>query len=175
MELTHEVWRPVKGFEDFYDISSHGRIKSKRKNRILKPSKTGRYDHVSLRGNGKRKEACIHRLVAETFVSNPNGFPQINHKDENTRNNMAANLEWCTAKYNNAYGNHPKAAYTKVNQYSYDGEFIKQWDSINEAADYYGIKYQGISRCCRGLRKHCYGFVWRYAGRIRRWQKRTAS
>ena len=46
----------------------------------------------------------VHRIVAETFISNPNGYPQVNHKDENKLNNCVDNLEWCTASYNNSYG-----------------------------------------------------------------------
>ena len=176
MELKQEEWRPVKGFEGYYDVSSYGRVRSKRGNRILKPSHSGEYDHISLSVCGASKDFCIHKLVANAFVANPNKLDTINHIDENKRNNAADNLEWCTAQYNATYGNGALSRYTKVDQYSYDGEFIKQWESIKDAAEFYGIKYQGISRCCRGLRKHCYGFIWKYAGKTRKWEKtKTAS
>ena len=50
----------------------------------------------------------IHRLLAEAFIPNPNNYPQINHKDENKKNNSLNNLEWCTCKYNINYGTRTK-------------------------------------------------------------------
>ena len=50
------------------------------------------------------KSTLVHRIVAESFVFNPNNFPEINHKDENKLNNSADNLEWCTKSYNQNYG-----------------------------------------------------------------------
>jgi hypothetical protein len=58
---------------------------------------------VELIYNGKKRCALIHRLVGEAFIPNPNNFPQINHMDENPKNNRWDNLEWCTAAYNNKY------------------------------------------------------------------------
>lgn len=66
-------------------------------------SKQG-YPRITVKVNGKRKNVSIHRLVAETFIPNPNNYPIINHKDENKQNNNVDNLEWCTYKYNNDYG-----------------------------------------------------------------------
>jgi len=54
--------------------------------------------------DGDRKKFPVHRLVASTFIPNPNNYPQINHKDEDKTNNSISNLEWCTAKYNINYG-----------------------------------------------------------------------
>lgn len=54
--------------------------------------------------NNKKYTRYAHRLVAEAFIPNQNNYPQVNHKDENKRNNSIDNLEWCTAKYNNNYG-----------------------------------------------------------------------
>lgn len=163
MELICEEWKPVKGYEQYYEVSNCGRIKSKRFNRILKPSTSGEYNHICLCNGENKKDRSVHRIVAEAFVDNPRNLEVINHIDENKRNNHAENLEWCTTQYNSTYGVGSLSRNSKVNQYSYDGEFIKQWDRIKDAAEYYGIKYQGISRCCRGLRKHCYGFIWKYA------------
>ena len=52
----------------------------------------------------------MHRLVANAFIPNPNNLPQINHKDENSKNNNVKNLEWCTQKYNNNYGTYKERA-----------------------------------------------------------------
>ena len=56
----------------------------------------------------KRHKWRIHRLVAETFIPNPDNLPEVNHKDENKLNNEASNLEWCTHKYNSNYGSRPR-------------------------------------------------------------------
>lgn len=66
--------------------------------------------NVSLFKNGKKKNKLVHRLVAEAFIENKKNYPQINHKDENTLNNMVENLEWCTQKYNNNYGTYRERA-----------------------------------------------------------------
>ena len=61
---------------------------------------------VKLCKNGKSKTYFVHRLIAEAFIPNPFGAPQVNHKDENITNNAKCNLEWCDSKYNNNYGGH---------------------------------------------------------------------
>lgn len=62
--------------------------------------KNNRYEYVVISENGNRKHHAIHRLVADAFLPNPNGFLEINHIDNNPHNNMANNLEWCNRKYN---------------------------------------------------------------------------
>ena len=59
--------------------------------------------------DGTRKHKKVHRLVAETFLENPNGFFEINHIDENKHNNQLCNLEWCTSSYNKRYGTGKKS------------------------------------------------------------------
>ncbi len=106
-----EEWRDIEGYENLYQVSNKGQIKSlgngqtNSKERILKISlnKNGRYQ-VTLSKNGKRERFYVHRLVAQTFLENPNNYPMINHKDENKLNNCVENLEFCTAKYNVNYG-----------------------------------------------------------------------
>ena len=71
---------------------------------INKISRNSGYFEVKLYKNGKSKSFFVHRLVAVAFVSNINNLPQVNHKDENTHNNHADNLEWCDASYNQTYG-----------------------------------------------------------------------
>ena len=111
-----EIWRDIKNYEGLYQISNLGRVKRLRfinrhlnfeKEKILKPYKDGGnyYFVIGLHKDGKRKYKAIHRLVAETFIPNPNNYPVVNHKDENKLNNRIDNLEWCTHKYNSNYGN----------------------------------------------------------------------
>lgn len=108
-QLTDEEWRPIQGFEQDYEVSSQGRIRSHRKGfvQILKPifEKWNGYFTVSLfDADGRMHKAKIHRLVALAFIPNPHGYPCVNHKDENKTNNRADNLEWCTKAYNSVYG-----------------------------------------------------------------------
>ena len=113
-----EEWKDIKGFEGVYQISSEGKVKSLeryckskngsvrlKKELILKPfMNTNGYCFVVLRLNNEYKTKSIHRLVAETFIPNPDNLPCVNHKDEVKSNNSVSNLEWCSVAYNNSYG-----------------------------------------------------------------------
>ena len=107
--MEKEIWKDIKGFEGTYQVSNFGNIKSLRrtvkrssqtgdylqKEVILKPATNAKgYYHVALRKDGDSKTFRIHRLVAESFISNPTGHPQVNHKDGNKTNNHVNNLEW---------------------------------------------------------------------------------
>lgn len=114
-----ELWKDIPGFENDYQVSNLGRVKSKDriilvcdttlynrhlKSKILKQGLTKGYPSVSLHIEKKIKIVYVHRLVALAFIPNPYNLPQINHKDENPKNNCVDNLEWCDSKYNNNYG-----------------------------------------------------------------------
>jgi hypothetical protein len=101
-----EIWKQVKGCEVYYEVSNLGNIKSVRANILLSQHiKDNGYKKVTFKVNGKQKSHNVHRLVAETFLPNPNDYKYVNHKDENKLNNRSDNLEWCSAKYNSNYGN----------------------------------------------------------------------
>ena len=112
--MTEEIWRPIEGYEGLYEISSYGRVKSVdrydrrnqfRKGKLLKNKDNGNgYLICSLSKNGIVKNKYIHRLVAEAFIERADGLYEVNHKDENKKNNSVDNLEWCDRKYNNTYG-----------------------------------------------------------------------
>ena len=86
----NEIWEPVKGYEGLYEVSNLGRVKSlnykrTKQEKILKPNITkANYQQVHLCKDKKIKILYIHRLVAETFIPNPNNYPCVNHKDENS-------------------------------------------------------------------------------------------
>ena len=123
-DIQTEVWRPVVGYEELYEVSNTGRVRSLdmwrkscgnnkawHRGQILKPTFVrGGYVAVGLNKNGVRKTYTIHRLVALSFI--PNDDPvyktQINHKNEIKNDNRVENLEWCTACYNVNYGSRNK-------------------------------------------------------------------
>lgn len=192
--LEGEIWKGVKGFGNFYEVSNLGRVRSKeritkiqpychivRKSRILKAQFNGSYYRVVISFNGKCRQVLIHRLVAETFIPNPNNLPEVNHKDEDKSNNKASNLEWCSRLYNMAYGT--KSArqslfmtLTKgvpVSQYTLDGVFVANYATIEQARKKNNISRGGIKCTCDGKQKSAGGYLWRYInedspGQIRR-------
>ena len=105
-----EEWRDITGFENYYQVSNLGNVRSclntghkmTNKWRILSPRLDNRgYLFVNLYDeNHNMKSIKIHRLVAMAFVPNPHNYNIVNHKDENPANNKAENLEWCTQKQN---------------------------------------------------------------------------
>ena len=99
----NELWKTVKDYEGKYHVSSIGRVKSTIKGgeKILKPrTAPNGYLHVAFYKTSRVTCHRVHRLVAMAFIPNPNELPQINHIDGNKLNNLAENLEWCNARYN---------------------------------------------------------------------------
>ena len=177
-----EEWKDIKDYEGLYQISNFGRVKSlerinknnrKVRERILKQSKDNMgYYMVGLSKYGKEKTRTIHRLVAETFINNPNGYNYINHIDCNKTNNKVENLEWCTQKYNvqEAFRNNLQKVYRgkdstsskKVGQYDLKDNLIKIWDCTMDIQRELGFKNNNISSNCLGKKPTAYGYKWRY-------------
>lgn len=166
-----EEWRDVKGYENLYQVSRKGRVRSSHKGywEVLTSvvNRQG-YNQYLFHKDGKRKNMRGNRLVAEAYILNPDNLPFVNHKDENPANDCVDNLEWCTAKYNINYGtarqrasiNHSKNR--PVCMFDVDGAFIREFYNLNEAAKYIQGKHTCILRCCCN-KVFCYkGYIWRY-------------
>lgn len=102
--MDREIFKPIKGFETRYSVSNHGRVYSHSRGIYLK----GKYDkdgyiEYSLWDGFRPNYRRGHRLVAESFIPNPDNLPVVNHKDHSKDNNHYSNLEWCTVAYNTKY------------------------------------------------------------------------
>lgn len=96
-----EIWKDINNYENLYKVSNLGNIFSIKNNKLLSlwKDKDG-YLRCNLKHNKKIKQATVHRLVAETFISNPENKLQINHKNGIRNDNRVENLEWCTCLEN---------------------------------------------------------------------------
>ena len=176
-----EEWKDIKGYEGLYMVSNEGRVKSVErkvwnsgkqcyktiKERILKPGNNGEgYLIVNLCKEGNQKFYTVHRLVAQSFLPNPDNLPQINHVDENKKNNCVDNLEWCTNKYNINHGTRTdrmaKTRSKPVLGISLDGKSYLYFNSTRDAERLGGFNQGAISDCCRGERKSHHGYTWEY-------------
>ena len=172
-----EIFKDIKGYEGLYQVSDWGRVKSlitdkNRRKRILKQHNRGNgYIFVVLTNNEHQsKNISVHRLVAETFLPNPENLPEVNHIDENKENNRVDNLEWCDHTYNINYGNRTKkASESNLNgklskpilQYTKDGELVREWESQSEAQRN-GFNQGAIGACCRGEKRQYKGYIWKF-------------
>lgn len=159
------AWRPVVGFEGFYQVNESGTVVSLRTGKERKPvlnQKNG-YCALVLCGDHTKKTVYVHRIVAEAFLENPNGYGFVNHKDENKLNNAVENLEWCSKAYNNTYNGKAQRCCKKIIQRDPNAGIETIWDSARKASEAGIAHYKNISACCRGLRKAAGGYEWRFA------------
>lgn len=123
----------------------------------MKPFSKEMYPKIMLVKNGERKAFCIHRIVAYTFLPNPNNYPYVNHKDESKTNSRVENLEWCTPQYNTLYGTGLQKHSTKIIVYNAAGAFINEFCSQHSAAKELGANLCSINRCLKGTKMHFKG------------------
>ena len=154
----------IKNFEN-YQITDDGRVWSKTANKYLKPVDAGKYRKVTLYSEGRVAQPTIHYLVASAFVPNPENLPEINHRDENTHNNTAENLEWCSHIYNMRYGTRTQRQIDSISkevyQYTKDLELVHTYKSCTEAErENPQFNHRGISYACIGKLKTYKGYIW---------------
>lgn len=178
-----EIWKDIKGYENLYQISNMGRVKSLekfrvngknggyiQKSKILKPQQQlNGYLQICLHQDKRIKHFLIHRLVAIHFLPNPQNLPQVNHINEDKTDNRVENLEWCTNEYNLNYGSCITRMKEKLNipiiQFSKYDNFIQIWKSTTTASKSLNINKGNINGCLKGRYgcKTAGGYKWGYA------------
>lgn len=195
-----EVWKQIPEYEGFYEASNLGNIRAlkrvvKRKDslytigtsHILKPYKNSKgYLCVDLYKNGIRTKYKVHRLIATTFIPNPQNKPYIDHINTNKEDNSVTNLRWVTSKENKnnpltrklhsdiqsrkdiiekcfraRERNHSKTRRIPVAQMDKNGITIKVYPSIGDAEKDNRISKGHISEVLKGKRKYAGGFLWK--------------
>lgn len=179
MNCVNETWKDIPGYENLYQISSLGRVKSLNyggtsKEKLLKPGLNSRgYYQVSLFKNGEQKNFKVHRLVALAFIPNPDNKECVDHINGIKVDNRVENLRWCTHKENMNYPlarknksqsltNLPSLSKPILQIDKITGEVINEFPSTNEVERQLGIGQGNISNCCNGKAKSAYGYIWRY-------------
>ena len=163
-----EQWKSISEASN-YEISNLGNVRNKTTLQVLKGrlSKSGYYQ-VSLKidETGKFTNRYIHRLVAQNWIDNPENKREVNHKDGNKINNNVNNLEWVTSSENQKHRHtigKIQTSQRRVGKFTIDGQLIKEFNSIKEAADAEnnGVRVS-IDNVLQGKRHTLKGFVWKY-------------
>lgn len=162
--------RDIPGYEGLYAATSCGKIWSHKRKKFLRPFIVGSgYFCVKLCKNGKSLNHRIHRLIALTYLPNPDNLPEINHINEVKTDNYLNNLEWCDRKYNINYGNRTKRQIeTRVGNYKIacykkkTNEFVGYFASQSEAARELNLWQGNITKAVRGLLKSTGGYTFQY-------------
>lgn len=171
--IIMEQWKDIPSWMGLYQAHPDGFIRSvprngtRRKPYILAKStdKDG-YEVCKLRNKSKVITGKVHRLIAEVFVPNPEGKPQVNHKDGDKTNNHYSNLDWVTPSENiihaKSLGLQTECPNRQpVEQLTLDNQIIATYPSLKEAERQTGVGWTGISAVIRGKRKTAGGYKWR--------------
>lgn len=167
-----EEWKAIPGYEGYYEASTLGRIRSvsrvaigrwghnRRFSHVLKPNKV-HCDYLQVRFsiNGVKSQPSVHRLVAMTFLPNPDNLPQVNHKDGNAGNNTVENLEWCTASQNCWHRNHVLNKYVgRAKKPVRCIETGEEFESMHHAAREMKCNQSCVYNVCKGKQSHTRGY-----------------
>ena len=166
------LWKYVEGFEGRYAVSNYGHVYSyakRQRNLIVTPLDRYGYKKVTLLKQSKFHYFTVHRLVAKSFVDNPDNKPQTNHIDNDRANNYYKNLEWVTNKENLYYSHEqgrqiwPKTPIVAI--HTITGE-ERYFPSQHQAARELGLNQGNINNVLRETRKEKTYKNWRfeYAG-----------
>lgn len=170
LDTPDRVWKPVPGYEGLYEISNLGEVKSlgrfvnhKSHRRVRKTAKLLKYSvdedgyfGVALSDiNGVAKQHRVNRLVALTFIPNPENLSVVNHKNGDKQDNRVENLEWCTVKYNTfeAYRMGLNDASKPIPVVCLDNN--REFESVHAAAVWVGCDHGNITEsmnqhsCCK--------------------------
>lgn len=177
-----EIWIPVKNYEEFYQVSNLGRIKSLERvirnrvypEKIMKTKINKTQEMVRFKVDGIKYHFPVQRIVAYAFVSNPQNKPFVGHINGNTLDNRASNLKWMTMQEINKisvvkrpvkpefFEKGADAAKKKFSKKIKNVTTGKIYNSLNEAAKEYNITPVAISYNCIGKTSHCLGMQWRF-------------
>jgi hypothetical protein len=164
-DAPEEEWRDVLGFEELYQVSNLGKVRTIKNGEAEMSQQENRngYMTVHLRNKGVERRAMVHRLVAEAFISNPDELKDVNHKNGDKSDNRVENLEWVSHSDNMTHSFRELGKNVRhIVQLSLDGVLIDRWNSITEAAEATGICRTDIGACCRGERTMAGAFEWKY-------------
>lgn len=173
---NEEVWETYPEF-NFIQDSNFGRVRTIDryvlhgkgtqfvKGRVLKQQldKDG-YLYVHFRVNGKLVNRKVHRLIAQTFLPNPNNWLQVNHKDNNPANNNVGNLEWCTGEYNIEYREkYGEAQNIPVYAVNLTTQEVSRFRSQSEAERVLVASNGSVNHVLKGQYKQTHGYWFTYA------------
>lgn len=175
------IWKPYPEYP-FIEANQFGEIRTidrtitdkngvKRfvKGRVLKQSPSSKgYLKVCVSVKGKDLTLLVHRVVASCFLPNPDNLPQVNHKDNNPKNNSVNNLEWCTGEYNNAYKEKYGKSAAEVSGRPVFAVNLKtggvlRFVSQREAARHLGVSVGNVNDVLKGRRSQTGGYWFCYA------------
>lgn len=177
------MWKQVVGYEDYYEVSDTGEIRSVDRvivdstgksrllrGKIMKQSESmsrkrigSGYLVVNLHKYHKSTVYPVHRLVAEAFIKNPNNYPTVNHIDGDKHNNTVDNLEWASYSMNNTHALENQLRLPRgcaVVQKTTNGTELIYYNSVSEASRLTGINRSLISHCVNGRIETAGGFIW---------------
>ena len=155
-----EIFKVIKEYP-IYSISTEGRVMKNATRKIMKPSmKPNGYLSINLfTSDGRRKKELVHRLVAMTFIPNPERLPAVNHIDRVRQNNKVSNLEWVTHKENTYKSSSPKRIRVK----SLKTDYVAEFASVRDACKELSLTQSNVSACLHKSRQRTHrGYIFEF-------------